>query len=161
MLMIKTLRLKIAPWQQSHAEDFLKLTQDQGFNLFPITIYRQEDLESAREWILNVKTKWGVWELVSGELIGMGGLTPWKWDGEDLIDITYRLKQGAWGKGYGMELAEALVDYGRHELGLSHISATITPDNTASIKIAEKLGMKFSQKIILLGVETFLYRLEN
>jgi bisphosphoglycerate-dependent phosphoglycerate mutase len=128
--MIKNLRLKIAPWQESHAEDFLKLTQDQGFNLFPKTIYRQESLESARYWILNAKTKWGVWEHSSGELIGM-------------------------------ELAEALVKYGQDKLALSRISATITPDNTASIKIAEKLGMKFSEEIILLAVETYLYRLEN
>ena len=75
------------------------------------------------------------------------------------MDITYRLKSSAHGQGYGPELAQALVDYGFKTLGLTQITATITPDNVASKKIAQKLGMQFDQRIELLGVATDLYRL--
>jgi len=47
------------------------------------------------------------------------------------------------------------------ELGLDQITATITPDNLPSKKIAEKLGMKFDRHILLLGVPTELYRLHR
>ena len=157
--MITTERLLIKPWSEDLAEDFFELSNDAGFTLFPITDYRQASVESARHWIKNVKGKYAVIEKSSSKLIGMGGLTPWKWNDEDLIDITYRLRTSAQGQGYGMELARALVDYGFQVLKLKQITATITPDNLPSKKIAEKLGLKFDQKIVLLGVPTDLYRL--
>jgi len=151
----------IRAWKESDAEAFYELTQDEGFNLYPINVYRQKSIDTAREWIRNVKGKLAVFEKDSGKLIGMGGLTPWTWEGEELVDITYRLRESAWGKGYGWELAEALVHHGFRELGLEQITATITPDNLPSKKIAEKLGMKFDRHILLLGVPTELYRLRR
>jgi RimJ/RimL family protein N-acetyltransferase len=154
-------RLLIRPWEESDAEAFYELTQDEGFNLHPINVYRQRSIGTAREWIRNVKGKLAVFEKESGKLIGMGGLTPWTWEGEELVDITYRLRESAWGKGYGWELAESLVHHGFRELGLEQITATITPGNRPSKKIAEKLGMKFDRHIVLLGVPTDLYRLRR
>ena len=154
-------RLLIRAWQESDAEAFYELTQDEGFNLYPINVYRQKSVDTAREWIRNVKGKLAVFEKESGKLIGMGGLTPWTWEGEALIDITYRLRESAWGKGYGWELAEALVNHGFRTLGLEQITATITPDNLPSKKIAQRLGMKFDRHIVLLGVPTDLYRLRR
>jgi len=154
-------RLLIRAWKESDAEAFYELTQDEGFNLHPINVYRQQSIDTAREWIRKVKGKLAVLEKESGRLIGMGGLTPWTWEGEELFDITYRLRESAWGKGYGWELAEALVNHGFRELGLDQITATITPDNLPSKKIAEKLGMKFDRHILLLGVPTELYRLRR
>lgn len=165
--LIETERLEVKPWVESQAVEFFELTRDDGFNLHPITVYRQPDLESAIRWIrsqnqLFAETrlgKWAVWEKASGAVIGIGGLTPWPLDGEKLVDITYRLRESAWGKGYGMELARALCGYAFGELGLAGITATITPGNFASKKILEKLGMRFDRKIQLLGGETDLYRL--
>lgn len=154
-------RLLIRAWKESDAEAFYELTQDEGFNLHPINVYRQKSIDTAREWIRKVKGKLAVFEKESSKLIGMGGLTPWTWEGEELFDITYRLRESAWGKGYGWELAEALVNHGFRKLGLDQLTATITPDNLPSKKIAEKLGMKFDRHILLLGVPTDLYRLRR
>jgi ribosomal-protein-alanine N-acetyltransferase len=167
--MISTRRLFIRGWREEEAEDFFSLTQDEGFTLYPINNYRQESIASARSWIeraieLNRQTqlgKWGVFEKVSGHLLGMGGLTPWRWEGEELVDITYRLRTPAWGQGYGLELARALVNYAFQVRLLPEITATITPDNLASKKIADKLGMKFERRIVLLNVPTDLYRLRG
>lgn len=157
--MFKTKRLEIKPWLLEYAQDFFELTQDQGFNLFPITRYKQETIEDAKAWIQSNVGKYSVWVSETDELLGMGGLTPWTWEGESLMDITYRLRSTAQGKGYGSELAEGLVKYGFEELMLDQITATITPDNIPSKKIAEKLGFKFDRKIELKGVPTDLYRL--
>lgn len=159
--MIKTPRLTIKAWTEGDAADFYELSLDAGFTLFPITIYRQASIESSVEWIRNNQAKWAVWETESGKLLGMGGLTPWTYEEEKMIDITYRLRESAWGKGYGLELARALVEYGFNHLNLSEITATITPDNAASKAIAAKLGFTFDKHIILKNVATDLYRLKR
>lgn len=157
--MLTTQRLFIRPWEIGDAESFLSLTKDAGFMAFLITDYRQKDILSAETWIRTQKGKYAVLDQEFGEVIGMGGLTPWTLEEESLVDITYRLKESAWGKGYGWELAKALRDYGFDTLNLSQITATITPDNIPSKKIAYKLGLRFDRQIILHGVVTDLFRL--
>ena len=157
--MIQTPRLLIRPWKEADAPAFYELSQDAGFTLFPITHYRQESVASALAWIRENPHKYAVLENSTGELIGMGGLMPWMWEEEALTDVTYRLRESAWGQGYGQELARALVRYGVEELKLNNLSATITPDNVASKKIVERLGFTYHARIILKGVETDLYRL--
>lgn len=158
---MQTNRLSIREWNEADAQAFFELSQDAGFNLFPINVYRQASVESARDWIRKTKGKYAVIEKSSGLLIGMGGLTPWTWESEELVDITYRLRESAWGRGLGWELAEALVQHGFQTLKLPQITATITPDNLPSKKIAERLGLRFHKRILLLGVETDLYRLNR
>ncbi|MGH3602097.1 MAG: GNAT family N-acetyltransferase [Pseudonocardiaceae bacterium] len=46
-----------------------------------------------------------------------------------------------WGKGYAIDAARTLVNFGFRELRLHRISAAMGPDNTASIAIAHRLGM--------------------
>jgi RimJ/RimL family protein N-acetyltransferase len=158
-VMLTTPRLMIRPWEIHDAAAFLSLTKDAGFMAYLITDYRQKDIHSSETWIRTQKGKYAVVCKDSGELIGMGGLTPWSWEEEQLVDITYRLKESAWGKGYGWELAKGLRDYGFETLNLPQITATITPDNVSSKKIAEKLGLCFDRQIILHGVLTDLFRL--
>ena len=158
--MIITERLSVAPFTEAHGQVFFDLTCDRGFRSHPITDYRQASVASACVWIVHNPHKLGVWEKSSGELIGMGGLSPWQWECENLIDVTYRLRESAWGKGYGSELARALIEYGQKNLQ-APLTATITPDTLGPKKIAEKLGMTYEKRIILLGVQTDLYRLQR
>lgn len=46
------------------------------------------------------------------------------------------------GRGYATEAAGAWLDYGFAKLGLSRIVAMIEAANHASIRVAEKIGMK-------------------
>ena len=155
--MIWTSRLVITPFVASDAEEFFELTSDDTFNAFPITLYRQTSVPSALDWIRAQRGKFAVRS--AGLLIGMGGLTPWQWEGEDLVDITYRLRGSAVGQGFGWELAVALRDHAFDSLALPHITATITPDNVPSKRLAEKLGFRFEKNIVLHGVATELHRL--
>lgn len=157
---IETERLLIKPWTIDLAEVFFHLTRDDGFTAYPITDYRQTSVASAEAWIKANKGKYAVFSRASGKVVGMGGLTPWQWDGENLIDLTYRLASTEQGQGYGMELATALVKYAFEVMRLDQLTATITPDNTLSKRLAEKLGMKFDRRIELYGVATDLYRLK-
>lgn len=55
--------------------------------------------------------------------------------------LGYRLRHDAWGQGYGLEAAEALVAHGFQDLDLAAIHADTMAVNLGSRRIMEKLGM--------------------
>ena len=57
----------------------------------------------------------------------------------------------AWGKGYATEAAGAVRDYGLGVLGRRRLVAIIDPQNAASIRVAEKIGMHFEKEVMLEG----------
>ena len=80
----------------------------------------------------------------SGESIGMCGLI--KRPNLDDVDIGYAFLPKFWSKGYAVEAALATRAEAR-ALGLKRLVAIINPDNESSIRVAEKLGMKFERMI--------------
>jgi RimJ/RimL family protein N-acetyltransferase len=91
---------------------------------------------------------------------GIGGLAPSP-DNADEIELIYILKQTYWGQGLATELAQALLNYGFGQLGLKRIIATIDPENTLSIRVAEKLGMKHERAgVDEFGLPTMFYAIE-
>lgn len=91
---------------------------------------------------------WGVIEKDSGELIGVTGLISEEADGEIYVGIGYIYSKPHWGKGYALEAASACVNYAFDVLHLNEITAQIRPENTASRKVAEKLGMSIKKQFI-------------
>lgn len=55
--------------------------------------------------------------------------------------IGYCINRRHWGQGYGTEAAEALVGFGFKQLDLHRIFATCDPENVASRRVLEKIGM--------------------
>ena len=62
-------------------------------------------------------------------------------------DIGYVLRRDRWGHGYATEAAERIVDFGFTDLRLYRIWATSHPDNPASSRVLEKIGMSFEGRI--------------
>ena len=55
--------------------------------------------------------------------------------------IGYKLAKDYWGKGYATESAKALTHYGFNVLNLHRVYASVHPENAASIRVLEKVGM--------------------
>ncbi len=87
----------------------------------------------------------------SREPIGMCGLI--KRETLDDVDIGYSILQRFWGRGYAFESAAALMKYGREQLGIPRIVGFTAPDNLSSIKLLEKLGLRYEKTIQLPGYE--------
>jgi RimJ/RimL family protein N-acetyltransferase len=51
------------------------------------------------------------------------------------------LHSAYWGKGFGTESLNTILDFGFKELNLHRIEAGCAVDNIASIKVLEKVGM--------------------
>lgn len=91
--------------------------------------------------------------------IGMCGLI--KRDILDDVDIGYAFMPAYRGQGYAFEAASACVAHAR-SLGLARLLAITSPDNVASNRLLEKLGMRF-EKLIYYRLDhsaTRLYRME-
>jgi RimJ/RimL family protein N-acetyltransferase len=56
--------------------------------------------------------------------------------------IGYCFNRIFWHAGFGTEAAESLVLYGFEHVGLHRICATCDPENLASARVMEKIGMK-------------------
>jgi ribosomal-protein-alanine N-acetyltransferase len=61
--------------------------------------------------------------------------------------IGYILSKDQRGNGYATEAAKALTDYGFNELNLHRVYATVHPENAASIRVLEKVGMTLEGRL--------------
>jgi ribosomal-protein-alanine N-acetyltransferase len=64
-------------------------------------------------------------------------------------DIGFAFLARHWGRGYAVESAAAVLDHGTRTLKLPRIVAITSPDNWGSIRVLEKIGMKFDRLINL------------
>ena len=80
--------------------------------------------------------------LPEGELVGWCGLGPLPTE-ESEIEIYYGLSSAAWGRGIATEAAAALLGYGFESAGLERIVAIVRPENPASRRVLEKIGMVY------------------
>ncbi|TKI71597.1 GNAT family N-acetyltransferase [Lysinibacillus mangiferihumi] len=62
--------------------------------------------------------------------------------GEHTYEIGWVLNPAYYRKGYASEAAQALLDYGFTEMKLHRIIATCQPENIASYRVMEKIGMR-------------------
>jgi RimJ/RimL family protein N-acetyltransferase len=83
----------------------------------------------------------------SGVPIGMCGLI--KRETLPDVDIGFAFLPGFWSRGYAFESAAAVLTYGRDVLGLRRIVAINSPDNDASARLLEKIGLRFERLIKL------------
>ena len=85
-----------------------------------------------------------VWK-TTGELIGFCGLKYLDDLGE--VDLGYRFQRAFWGRGVATESARAMVDYGFGRLNLERIVGLVEPGHTPSIRVLEKVGMRFDRMV--------------
>lgn len=83
----------------------------------------------------------------SGAAIGICGLI--KRDSLPDVDVGFAFLPDYWSQGYAFESTSAVMTYGREVLGLKRILAITSLDNAASIRLLEKVGLKFEGLIKL------------
>lgn len=75
------------------------------------------------------------------------------------IDLGYRFKKEAWGKGFATEAAYSCLKYGFEKLGLRRIVGRAMPENKASLRVLEKIGMSYLCEEIVDGHPAITYEL--
>lgn len=91
-------------------------------------------------WVLRGYGQWAVERKEDGASIGRAGLwNPPGWPG---LEVGWKLARHAWGRGYATEAGQAAIEWAWHTLDAEELISVIQPDNAASIRVAERLGMR-------------------
>lgn len=141
-------RLGFRKWKPSDLEDFVKLNADpEVMEHFPKTLTKIESellMEKINaHWVEYGFTYYAVEILASGEWIGMLGLAYQKYstDYTPAIDIGWRLKKSAWGKGYATEGAKNCLTHAFDDLGIHQLISVCPTTNLRSERVMQKIGM--------------------
>lgn len=98
-------------------------------------------------------------ERETGAMIGRIGLyRPEGWPG---LEVGWLVQRDRWGQGYATEGGAAVRDHAFEALGAKRLVSVIRPSNDASIRVAEKLGETFAERIQLQGVAANIYALSR
>ena len=69
------------------------------------------------------------------------------------VDVGFAFLPEAWGRGYARESAAAVLDHARDVLGLGRVLAITDPENAASIRVLERVGMRREGTVRMPGEE--------
>jgi RimJ/RimL family protein N-acetyltransferase len=86
---------------------------------------------------------WAAVERSTGDFVGWFHFRPESDDDPDHVELGYRLRRSAWGKGYATEGSRALIEKGFVELGVKRVFATTMVVNSASRRVMEKAGLRY------------------
>jgi RimJ/RimL family protein N-acetyltransferase len=89
--------------------------------------------------------QWLVFEGSTDELAGFAGLRVLEATGD--VELLYGLYPRCWGRGLATEASRALLRYGFEELGLARIVAGADEPNLASLRVIERLGMRYERRL--------------
>jgi RimJ/RimL family protein N-acetyltransferase len=164
-MLLETTRTYLRKLSANDAADFyalnqnpevLKFTGDKPF----------ESIESARVFLedyvvshTNGLGRLAVINKQNEKFIGWCGL---KYTSEkDEYDIGFRFFKEYWNQGFATETALKCLEYGFKELKLKEIVGRAMVDNTASIRVLEKIGMKFKERFESNLHDGVVYHLSN
>ena len=133
-------------------EEVLKYTGDHPF----------ENIQASIDFLTNYDQyeKYGVGRLAvidktTLKFLGWCGLK-YSQDKNE-YDIGFRFHRNYWNKGYATETSKKCLDFGFTELGIEKVIGRAMKENIGSIKVLEKIGMKYKENFDLEGREGVIY----
>jgi [ribosomal protein S5]-alanine N-acetyltransferase len=100
-------------------------------------------------------SRWLIMDRATGEAIGDAGLLYIPATGE--TELGYRLIKPWWGRGLATEAAQAWLQHAFETLRLPEVIAFSHPDNHASVRVMEKLGLRFLRQDQMAGMDVVVY----
>lgn len=150
MIYIETPRLRLRDWREADLEPFARMNADETvMRYFPKTLSFDET-ETFYHRILAEINEYGyglyaVETKEKDEFIGFTGFhrAVFEADFTPCVEIGWRLKKEAWGKGYATEGAAACLRYGFHAAGFTDVYSFTAVINKPSERVMNKIGMKY------------------
>ena len=143
-MFLETERLVIRPFRLADLDAYSRIVADPAVMRLltgkaqtrgEARLYIEECITSERD---NGYSRYAVSLRDTDELIGFCGFRMI----HDEIDFGWRYAKRHWNSGYGTEAARSVLKYGLEVLKLPLLVAVALPENTASIRIMQKLGME-------------------
>ncbi len=145
MIVIETDRLRVRSFEASDFDSLALLMSDA--DTMKYTGFKQpQSKEKVRDllsgWQKEGLQKTGVWCVESkntGDFVGWVMLKP---TNSETPELGYMIRRQSWGHGYASELVAGLLNYAFKGLNLTRVVAVTSLQNTASVRVLEKSGMK-------------------
>jgi RimJ/RimL family protein N-acetyltransferase len=162
MPVLATERLDLRQLRESDADFIFRLLNDPSWLRY-IGDRGVRSVEDARRYIVDGPVRmyatlgFGLFLVErrhDGIAMGLCGLL--KRDGLDDVDIGFAFFPEFGGQGYALEAARATLEFGLARHGLRRIVAITAQDNQASIRLLEKLGLRFERDVSLRGDTSLL-----
>ncbi|MFN6514258.1 MAG: GNAT family N-acetyltransferase [Nostoc sp. CreGUA01] len=170
--LLETDRLIIRTWiPERDAEQAFAIYSDPEVTYFLGNGSRVTSIESQRQRLVdNIERSQrrnngtGSWAIVEKETTTIVGTILLKQlpDKDGLAtqdyEVGWHLRRASWGKGYATEAGRGMLSYGFNILNLPVIYAVVKPENHASIRVTQRLGMKpIGQTKKYYGIELLLF----
>ncbi len=155
MKIAETARLQLCHFTLDDAPFILELVNDPSWIQFIgdrgiRTLAQAEDYLQTGPMASYAENGFGLYLVqrqADGARLGMCGLV--KRPSLPYVDIGFAFLPQFTGQGYALEAATAVLHHARYDLNLSPIVAIVSPGNHRSIKLLEKLGLRFQKMISL------------
>ncbi len=100
-------------------------------------------LRDAGHWLLLGYGYWAITDRATGEFLGEGGFADFRrgiTELEGVPEMGWALMRAAWGRGLASETVAAMLAWADANLDASETRCIISPENVASVRVAEKCG---------------------
>lgn len=150
-IVAETERLRLAEWDDARKADFARVTNTPAVMRWLGGVADETGVLAGFERLDGYMrdhghTFWAVERREDGALLGFCGLKRMNSPGGEHLhgafEIGWRLREDAWGKGYASEAARKSLDLAFDHFGAPFVVALTVPDNLASQKVMERLGMR-------------------
>lgn len=140
-MIFETERLLVRKLNENDSDSFFELMSNPNvMNPIPQKVFSRIESDSKLTELISLEKSselkiWSLTEKGKNTLIGFCGFLK---NNENDDEIAYRLIERFWGKGYGTEIANGLIDYSFEILNLDRITADVNIENEKSSKILRK-----------------------
>ncbi len=148
-IITQTERLTLRTWSKEDITPFAEMCADKEvMRYFPATLSFQETENLVNRFQERYEQDGYTYYVVeikeTGEFIGFCGMLMQTYESPFTpnVDIGWRLKKAAWGKGYATEAAKACLDLLKNTLRIKTIISVASQSNIPSINVMQKIGMK-------------------
>jgi RimJ/RimL family protein N-acetyltransferase len=164
---IETPRLLLRPMRAEDVDALLEIFSDpKVMASFGGALFDREQMARWTERNLDHQARYGyglfsVIFKAGGLLIGDCGLEHTDIEGAPETELGYDFRSDYWGRGLATEAAAAVRDYAFQTLGLPRLVSLIRQGNTASRRVAERVGMRLSDEIRRYDQAYWVYAIER
>ena len=152
-LPIETDRLILRQMKIDDIDDLLGIFSDPIAMKYFNIVFDKSQMETWVQRNLNHHAQYGysLYSVIlrnNQRLIGDCGLETTEIEGQLVVGIGYDFLREYWNNGYATEAAMAVKNYGFRRYGFQKIYCWINPENIASQRVAEKIGMTLEKKVL-------------
>ena len=143
---ITTERLTLVPFAPDHLDGLFKMNSDPEVMRYLGTPQTRDDTTASivrqqEKWAQHGFGWWAIFENSSGQLVGAACLQHLGHVETNPLEIGWRLIPSVQGRGYATEAGRAAMQYGFDVIGETYLTAVTDPENKASARVMDRLGM--------------------